>query len=127
MPTNQIIKGKKHGKWITYYANGNKRSEGSYREGRKHGKWVQYHKNGQPSSKGTFHEGHYTGLYEGFHDNGNRSLRGKYNPIRGNSTDGTKDGEWHYYQLDGKTVWRIITYKRGARACEDQIFAECDH
>ena len=124
--TNRTLKGKKHGLWITYYANGNKRSEGAYKHGEKHGPWTQYHKNGNIGSKAMFHEGHYTGLYQTFHDNGKLEREGLYNPIRGNSADGTKDGEWRSYQRDGKTVWRIITYKRVARACEDQIFGERD-
>lgn len=125
--TNQKIKGQKHGLWITYYANGNKRSEGRYDHGKKDGPWTQYHKNGAVGSKGTFHQGDFTGRYQSFHDNGNPATTGMYNPIRGNSADGTKDGEWHHYQLDGKTVWRIITYKRGSRTREDQIFEERDH
>lgn len=31
----QIIDGKKEGYWITYYANGNKRSQGAYKDGKK--------------------------------------------------------------------------------------------
>jgi antitoxin component YwqK of YwqJK toxin-antitoxin module len=126
-PTNQTIDGEKHGLWITYFANGNKRAEGQYQHGKKQGPWTQWHKNGRVASKATFHEGDYTGRYQTFHDNGNLQREGMDNPIRGNSADGTKGGEWPSYQLDGKTVWRIITYKRGARACEDQIFAERDH
>ena len=33
----QIIDGKKEDYWITYYANGNKRSQGAYRGGKKEG------------------------------------------------------------------------------------------
>ena len=33
----EIVNGKKHGYWVTYYANGFKRSEGGYIEGKKKG------------------------------------------------------------------------------------------
>jgi len=44
--------GKRHGKWIIYYANGNKRQEGKYAEGKKEGQWTSYYKDGaeQPSA-----------------------------------------------------------------------------
>lgn len=124
---NRTVGGKKDGPWATYYANGNKRSQGAYKLGAKHGPWVQYHPNGKPASEATFHEGKYVGVYRAFHDNGKLEMQGTYNPIRGNSTDGTKEGEFRYYNTDGKTVWRIITYKRGSRCREDQILTEKDY
>ena len=124
---NHSIDGKKDGPWLTHYANGAKRSEGIYHAGLKHGRWLQYHKNGNIASEATFHEGKNTGAYRAFHENGNLEMEGMYNPIRGNSTDGTKEGEFRYYNTDGRTVWRIITYKKGSRAKEDAILAEKDY
>ena len=37
LTTGEIVDGKKHGYWVTYYANGNKRSEGAYIHGEKDG------------------------------------------------------------------------------------------
>jgi antitoxin component YwqK of YwqJK toxin-antitoxin module len=118
---NCTVGGKKDGLWTTFYADGTKRSEGAYAAGAKHGKWMQYHKNGKPATEATFHEGKYVGRYRAFHDNGKLAMEGHYNPIRGNSADGTKDGEFTYYNTDGKTVWRIITYKRGSRTKPDDL------
>ena len=53
----EILNGKKHGYWVTYYANGFKRSEGRYIEGKKEGLWIQYHKNGNKASEASFREG----------------------------------------------------------------------
>lgn len=119
--------GKKDGPWTTFYADGTKRSEGSYQAGAKQGLWRQYHKNGKLASEGTFHEGKFYGRYRAFHENGNLEMEGTYNPICGNSADGTKEGEFRYYNTDGKTVWRVITYKRGSRCKEDQILAVKDY
>jgi uncharacterized protein len=123
---NSKVGGKKHGLWITRYADGPKRSEGAYDAGVKHGAWVQYQKNGKPATEATFHMGKYVGRYRAFHENGRLRMQGTYNPIRGNSADGTKEGPFSYYNTDGKSVWRIITYKRGARSQRDQLLAERD-
>lgn len=125
--TNRTTAGEKEGPWVTFYADGTKRSEGVYHTGEKHGKWLQYHKNGKPASEATFHEGKYVGRYRAFHDNGKLAMEGHYNPIRGNSADGTKEGEFKYYNTDGKTVWRIITYKRGSRTKPDELPAAKDY
>ena len=109
------VDGKKEGYWVKYYANGNKRSEGEYRDGIRDGKWVYYHKNGNIEREGMFRKGLNEGLYSAYHENGNLRLQGEYGPHRGKSTDGKKEGVWRLYAKDGETVWRIITYKRGAR------------
>jgi antitoxin component YwqK of YwqJK toxin-antitoxin module len=119
--------GERHGRWVTFYADGAKRSEGTFDHGVKHGKWVLYWPNGKKQSVATFDHGKYTGKYVCYHVNGNKKWEGRYNPIRGDSADGTKDGVWKCYQSDGKTVWRIITYKRGSRTKPDEILAEKDH
>ena len=35
LTTGEMVDGKKHGYWVTYYANGHKRSEGAYIHGKK--------------------------------------------------------------------------------------------
>ena len=61
--TGEMVDGKKHGYWVTYYANGNKRSEGNYIEGKKEGPWIQYHKNGNKASEACFRDGKNEGDY----------------------------------------------------------------
>jgi antitoxin component YwqK of YwqJK toxin-antitoxin module len=87
----------------------------------KDGKWTQYHKDGKRKVVGTFKNGVYTGKYMSYHESGKKGLEGMYNKFQGKSSDGTKDGPWKYYSEDGKTIWRIITYKRGARTREDEF------
>ena len=66
----------------------------------------------QLKSEATFHEGLYTGYYCSYHDNGAKKFEGRYAPIRGNSRDGRKEGEWLIHRRDGVPVERIV-YDRG--------------
>ncbi|MDE0313574.1 MAG: hypothetical protein OXM61_01615 [Candidatus Poribacteria bacterium] len=126
--TGEMVNGKKHGYWITYFASGLKRSEGNFIHGKKDGKWILYHKNGNISSVAYFRDDKYEGDYICYHENGNRKWGGPYKKHDGTSSDGRKEGVWHCWEEDGETVWRIITYKKGgARAKPDEHpFGECD-
>ena len=86
--------------------------EGEYKGGKKHGPWKLYYPNGQLKSEATFHEGLYSGYYCSYHDNGTKKFEGWYAPIRGNSRDGRKEGEWLIHRADGLQVERIV-YDRG--------------
>jgi antitoxin component YwqK of YwqJK toxin-antitoxin module len=121
MKDGEYLDGEKHGLWITFYANGNKRSEGRYDRGKKEGPWIQYWPNGNKKSEGTFQDNRFTGQYTAYHENGNLQLHGVYNEFKGASSDGTKEGEWCYFEEDGETIWRKITYHRGSRSKPDEI------
>ncbi len=119
--TGEMIDDKKHGKWITYYQNGMKRSEGNYAQGKKEGLWVHYHKNGNVESKASFSDGKYEGECITYHPNGNLRSCGVYPKHIGKSYDGKKEGAWYNYEEDGETVWLIVTYKKGgSRAKPDE-------
>ena len=109
----QIINGKKEGYWITYYANGNKKSEGAFKNGIKEGKWILYYKNGNKQSKATFRDGKYEDYYVSYHRNGNKFREGSYGKHQGNSYDGRKEGVWYQYKADGKTIDNKVIYKHG--------------
>lgn len=122
MEDGEIIDGKKEGRWVSYYANGNLQREGSYKNGKKDGLWIQYWPNGNKKSEATFVEGKYSGLYTSYHPNGKRCYQGRYNEFQGVPADGTKEGVWNDYADDGETVRRRITYHRGSRARPDELF-----
>ena len=86
--------------------------EGEYKNGKKHGPWKLYYPNGQLKSEATFHEGLYTGYYCSYHETGAKKFEGRYAPIRGNSRDGRKEGEWLIHRADGVPVERVV-YDRG--------------
>lgn len=115
-----MVDGKKHGTWVSRFANGQVMSEGAYDMGVKVGEWTQYWPNGQVKSRATFHNGLYMGHYCCWYENGVKQWEGYYNPIRGVSADGTKDGAWLCYDRETGEVNKVITYKRGSRACPDK-------
>ena len=87
--------------------------EGDYRNGKKHGSWKLYYPpaaNSRARRRST--KGLYTGYYCSYHDNGAKKFEGRYAPIRGNSRDGRKEGEWLIHRRDGVPVKRIV-YDRG--------------
>ena len=86
--------------------------EGEYKNGKKHGPWKLYYPNGRLKSEATFHEGLYTGYYCSYHDSGAKKFEGRYAPIRGNSHDGRKEGEWLIHNSDGVPEQQIV-YNRG--------------
>jgi antitoxin component YwqK of YwqJK toxin-antitoxin module len=108
----QIIDGKKEGYWVTYYANGNKRSEGAYKNGQKEGKWLQYHQNGNKQSESSFQDGKYEGYYVSYHKNGEKFREGDYGMHQGNSYDGRKEGAWYQYDETGNINTKVV-YKHG--------------
>lgn len=121
MRDGEYVDGEKEGPWVSYFANGNKMSEGVYCKGLKDGLWIQYWPNGVKKSEAVFSNGKYTGLYVCYYENGNKQWEGYYNPIRGNSADGTKEGVWLTYDQETGEVARIITYHRGSRAKPDML------
>lgn len=122
MEQGEIVEGKKEGRWVSYFANGNVQREGEYRNGKKEGLWILYWPGGNKQSEATFREGKYTGLYTAYHQNGKRRLQGRYNDFAGVPADGTKEGPWNDYAEDGETIRRIITYHRGSRTKPDETF-----
>ncbi|MCG9129381.1 hypothetical protein JT359_17470 [Candidatus Poribacteria bacterium] len=126
--TGEMVNGKKHGYWITYYASGIKRSEGNYVNGDKDGLWINYYKNGSKSGEASFRNGKHEGDCITYYENGNLRSKGTYPQHVGKSYDGKKEGVWFNYEDDGETVWLIVTYKRGgSRAKPDEYpLGKCD-
>ena len=48
-----------------------------------------------------------------YHENGNLRSTGAYPKHVGKSYDGKKEGPFYGYEEDGKTMWLIVTYKKG--------------
>ena len=67
-----------HGRWISYYDNGQQAESGNYRYGFKEGEWISWHKNGSIESKGAYHTAEQQGDWEYYYENGKTSTREKY-------------------------------------------------
>lgn len=86
------------GLWITWYPSGNKSSEINYTSGNA----VFWYDNGKKQSEGSMVENRvFNGKWIGWHENGAKSFEGTYN-------FGKKDGEWFWFDENGKAVSKQI-------------------
>jgi len=86
-------------KKITYYEDGSKKTEGTYRNGQLEGPFVEYYPNGSKNMAGQFKNGKYHGLWLYWYDDGKPRGRG-----------GFKDG----YRIGTHVFW----HKTGAKSVE---------
>lgn len=117
----------KDGKWLTWYENGNARSEEYYSNGTMIGNWkmlfdngqtefeinfttgkaVYFFKNGAKHSEGSIKNGMVTvGNWTGYYENGNKNYEGSYNE------QGQKNGTWKWYDNKGNLTTEQ-TYTNG--------------
>ena len=57
LPLGKMKDGKKEGKWISWYPNGQKWSEETYKNGEIDGLWTEWWENGQKSQEETYKNG----------------------------------------------------------------------
>ncbi|MCC6372811.1 MAG: toxin-antitoxin system YwqK family antitoxin [Bacteroidia bacterium] len=62
--------GLKNGPYVTFYENGQKRSEGNYEGNKQVGYWITWHDNGNKSSEGSFENGLQTGEWKFYYSDG---------------------------------------------------------
>lgn len=89
----------KHGVWTAWYANGQKKQEGEYKEDTSTGQFVWWHENGQKSLLATYRNGKKHGKWTWWHDNGLKSISGEY------AAD-TPAGKWLWWKDTGKVAQR---------------------
>jgi len=70
------------------YDNGQKKSEGTYKDGKEDGLWTGWYDNGQKEIEGTFKDGKPDGLSTLWYENGQKRQEGTEN-------------EWTYWNEDG--------------------------
>ncbi|MBK7383962.1 MAG: toxin-antitoxin system YwqK family antitoxin [Flavobacteriales bacterium] len=105
--------GMMEGPWVEFYATGEKRAEGAYKEGRKEGDWTFYHRSGKVEQKGKYMNGSAQGTWKWFYEDGTLHREELYRKGRedgasaeydekgvvitkGEYIDGRKEGEWMY-------------------------------
>ncbi len=66
------------GEAVWYYEDGQKWTEGTYKDGKLHGLLTVWYENGQKEKEGTYKDGKLHGLLTGWHENGQKSLEGTY-------------------------------------------------
>lgn len=132
---------KRHGDWVEYYFNGNKKSEGTYNNGKKVGYWQYFNIGGTLEQEGYYDdEGRYTDIWIFYYPSGNilkeesfvdgleSGMYMEYSEegdiiVQGNYVNGMKQGIWTYnvdgviekgeYLEDKKNGYWSVVYEDG--------------
>ena len=97
----QIKDGKRHGLYLTWYANQQNEEKGFYKNGFREGLWTRWYKNGQKSKEGAYKDGYRDGLWTFWKGNGQKSKEGVYKDGYGNSW-------WTFWDEDGQKYNGLI-------------------
>ncbi len=87
---------RKTGIWLTYYSNGNLKSEITYKNNRPDGHAKIYYENGKLSEEGIWRGTKWVGKYDFYHENGNKAYEWNF------AENGKRSGEQKYFYEDGK-------------------------
>jgi YD repeat-containing protein len=87
----------KHGPWIGWYGNGNKKTEGRYDHDVPVSKFTWWYENGQKQAEGGYEAGLKSGTWTTWHPNGLRESQVTY-------VDGERIGTWMRWDAQGKLV-----------------------
>ena len=113
--------GKLHGLLTVWYENGQKQREGNSKDGELDGKWTVWYENGQKMSEEYFRDGKPYGLLTGWYENGQKSTEGIWNEF---GPHGLRTSWYPNGQKSGKTL-----YEDGVKIsqeCWDESGDECE-
>ena len=85
----------RHGKLTAWYKNGQKQSEGHFRNNHRTGKFTWWHENTQIAVEGSYENNKPSGTWTWWHKTGLKAIRGNY-------VAGRPSGEWSYWTPDGR-------------------------
>lgn len=96
-----------HGRYISYFLNGNIESKGQFVNNETTGVWEFYYETGNLKMRGILRQNSNYGLWEYFYENGQKSMEGMINGK-------FKEGEWKIYYESGdlKEVGEYLDNKR---------------
>ena len=94
-------------KQVSWYDNGQKKEEETYKDGKEDGKWTQWYGNGQKSIERTYKNGEVDGEWTQWHGNGQKSVEGTYK-------DGKVNGEWIRWGDDGSLTFKLTLQDENA-------------
>ena len=101
--------GKKAGRWLEFYKNGQLFSKGEYKNGKREGPWLQYYDSGQLWTEFEYKNGKEEGPWLQYYDNGQLLRKGAYK-------NGKEEGSWVYYTPDGTLNKQLSgVYKDGVK------------
>ena len=89
-----------HTEW---YENGQKKEEGTYKDGKEDGLWTEWYEDGQKKEERTWKDGKEDGLWKRWYENGKKELEENYK-------NGKEDGLFIYWYENGQkeeeTTWK---------------------
>ena len=97
-------------KWTSWYENGQKESEGRYKDLYYDGKWTFWHENGQKIFEGKFKDGYQFGKHINWHENGQKKSEYFYKEIPEDKKD--TFNEKNIYEGDSSGQIDISTYRQ---------------
>lgn len=102
-PDNKVEEGKyidsrKDGMWVTFWPNGNKKSEITFVNNTAKGYAKMYYEDGKLSEEGNWENQRWTGAYKMYHPNGQTFYEFNYNK------SGKREGKQTYYYDNGKVM-----------------------
>ena len=92
-------KPEKHGGWISWYANGQRKLEGQYQHDTPTGQFVWWHQNGQKWLQASYDMGKKHGQWTWWHSNGQKSIQGEY-------LGDDPTSKWLWWEQSGKVAQR---------------------
>ena len=94
----KYIDSRKNGVWITYWPNGNKKSEITFNNNTAKGYAKMYYEDGKLSEEGNWENQRWTGSYKMYHPNGATFYEFNYNK------SGKREGKQTYFYDNGKVM-----------------------
>ena len=116
-----------NGKFTYYwYENGQKISEGTYKNGRKDGLWTRWYENGQKENEGNYKNGKHDGIWTYWDKNDGKGYKGKVERkvdedgyFFNSYSDGLLIPKSHYRAKDGKAEGLVTQwYDNGNKKSE---------
>ena len=121
VPIGKMKNGKKDGLWTSWYENGQKESEETFKDGDYDGLWTKWHRNGQKKREGTWKGWNRIGLHTEWYENGQKKSEETYKD--GKSIERTS---WSYHENGKKSQeWTFKDGKEISEECWDDVGNEC--
>lgn len=99
--------GRLEGPFIEWYPNGNKSMEGQYKNGKYHGLWLYWYDDDKPRGRGEFEDGYRTGLHVFWHKTGEKSVEVSHK-------NGKFHGKYREYSPEGQLL-EEVEFNEGIR------------
>jgi antitoxin component YwqK of YwqJK toxin-antitoxin module len=123
----EYLNDKHEGLWTYWYENGNKSMEGKYKNDMKYDIWTYWYESGKKKSEGPIKNGHLNGYWVRWYENGSKQAEGL-------QVDGVNDGVWTFYYesellkqkeyyKSGYAVWTEGYYENGKLELKGQYLS----